>query len=197
MFLLVKRWYNSFWHVWDSLSLHSWNAVCPSQPGEEGWGLSCHTTTWPRGEALKLPFSVRQGQCSMQLLLIRWSVQNKKWKAWFKTVICCWLPFPFPEVSLRRGITESWHPLVGTLSSHLSRELTVSYHMEGHRNLFFLLNTQDSLCSLCLDWKSSYEGETISHTLGVRCLLHEGFPDVFKCIAEEASNVWENKCRTE
>lgn len=108
----------------------------------------------------------------MQLLLIRWSVQNKKRKAWFKTVICCWLPFPSPEVRLRRGITESfWHPLVGTVSSHLSRELTVSYHTEGHRNLFLLLNTQDSLCSLCLDWKSSYEGETISHTLGVRCLL--------------------------
>ena len=82
-----------------------------------------------------------------------------------------------------------------TLLSHLPRELTASYHVEGHGNgnLFFLLNTQDSLCSHCLDWKSSYEGETISHTLGVRCLPHEGSPDRFKCVAEEASNVQENK----
>lgn len=94
----------------------------------------------------------------------------------------------------RRGIRESlWRPLAGALLSHLPRELTASYYVEGHGNLFFLLNTQDSLCSHCLDWNSSYEGETISHTLGVRCLPHEGSPDGFKCVPEEAGNVQENK----
>lgn len=74
-----------------------------------------------------------------------------------------------------------------------SQGVDSAYYVEGHGNLFFLLNTQDSLCSHCLDWNSSYEGETISHTLGVRCLPHEGSPDGFKCLPEEAGNVQENK----
>lgn len=146
MFLVVKRWCNSFWHVWDLLGLHSWNIDCVPASTERRT-LARHTdhATW--GKALKRSFSVKQGQCSLKLLLMRWSVQNKQCKAWFKIVICCWLPFS-PEVGLEEGIRESQALLSGRSVITPSQELTASYYVEGQGNLFFLLNTQDSLFSL-------------------------------------------------
>ena len=144
---------------------------------------------WPRDLEARhwnFPFLYSKGNalCSCYGWDDQYKINNGKHdsKLWF--VGCHFL---LQRSVWRGGIRESLsRPLAGELCYHTFpgnwQRRTTWREGHGNGNLFFLLNTQDSLCSHCLDWKSSYEGETISHTLGVRCLPHEGSPDGFKCV---------------